>query len=249
MGIVTPTNKEVTRLEGLHLYHFNASNCSMRVRMTLEEKGLPWISHHVNLHKAENATPEYFGIHPKGLVPVLVHDGVVLIESTDIIDYLDKTFTEPKLRPKDETEETKMRNWMSLATENHIHVKTYMFANKIGKLMAKTETDLEIYRNLQDNKELREFHEENSSPEGLSAERLTNSTEILKNCFGRAESSLSRHKWLVGDTFSLADISWVALVVTLINARFPYEQYPNVLRWKDAMQSRKSFQKGILNWM
>ena len=36
--IVTPTNKSATELEGLHLYHADMSNCSMRVRMTLEEK-------------------------------------------------------------------------------------------------------------------------------------------------------------------------------------------------------------------
>ena len=99
MGIITPKNKAVTEYKGLHLYHFSQSNCSMRVRMTLEEKGLKWTSHHVNLHKGENVTPEYFGIHPKGLVPALVHDGVLIIESTDIIDYLDRQFPDPPLRP------------------------------------------------------------------------------------------------------------------------------------------------------
>ena len=44
MAIVTPTNKEVLDFEGLHLYHASYSNCSMRVRMTLEEKGLPWVA-------------------------------------------------------------------------------------------------------------------------------------------------------------------------------------------------------------
>jgi hypothetical protein len=38
MAIVEPKNKTVKELEGLHLYHGNISNCSMRVRMTLEEK-------------------------------------------------------------------------------------------------------------------------------------------------------------------------------------------------------------------
>ena len=36
--IVTPTNKSVTELEGLHLYHADISNCSMRVRMVLAER-------------------------------------------------------------------------------------------------------------------------------------------------------------------------------------------------------------------
>ena len=51
MGVVTPTNKEVLDFKGLHLYHAGVSNCSMRVRLTLEEKKLPWTSHHVDLFK------------------------------------------------------------------------------------------------------------------------------------------------------------------------------------------------------
>ena len=54
MVVVIPTNKSVESLEGLHLYHGAISNCSMRVRMTLIEKGLDWTSHHLDLKKKEN---------------------------------------------------------------------------------------------------------------------------------------------------------------------------------------------------
>ena len=97
--IVTPTNNSVTALEGLHLFHADISNCSMRVRMVLAEKELPWTSHHLDLRKKETVTPEYFGIHPKGLVPTLVHNGVVHIESNEIIEYLDETYPDPPLQP------------------------------------------------------------------------------------------------------------------------------------------------------
>ena len=249
MGVVTPTNKEVTEFEGLHLYHGGMSNCSMRVRMTLEEKGLPWTSHHLDLRKAENITPEYFGIHPKGLVPTLIHDGVVIIESTDIIDYLDETFTDPPLRPDNEGDEKEMLEWMRLAADNHIHVKTYMFAKQIGKRKAKSAAELATYRELQNNEELLEFHEENSSAEGLSGERVTNSTRVLSECFARLEQELAQHDWLVGDSFTLADITWVPLYVTLNNAQFPFDGYPNVVRWKDAIRARPSFQIAVLEWV
>ena len=65
--IVTPTNKSVTALEGLHLFHADISNCSMRVRMVLAEKELPWTSHHLDLRKKETATPEYFRHSPQGI--------------------------------------------------------------------------------------------------------------------------------------------------------------------------------------
>jgi len=249
VGIVTPTNKEVTELEGLHLYHGGMSNCSMRVRMTLEEKGLPWTSHHLDLRKADNITPEYFGIHPKGLVPVLVHDGVVIIESTDIIDYLDETFPDTPLRPDNRADEEEMLEWLRLAADNHLHVKTYMFSQQIGKNMAKTDSELAVYRQLQNNDELLEFHAENSSAEGLSADRVARATGVLEECFTRIEHDLGEHEWLVGDTFTLADITWVPLYVTLNNAKFPFDNYPNILRWKNAVRARGSFQKAVLDWV
>lgn len=84
MGIIATNNQGVLGLKGLHLYHGDISNCSMRVRMVLEEKELPWISHHLDLKKNETRTPAYFAINPYGLVPALVHDGVLLIESDDV---------------------------------------------------------------------------------------------------------------------------------------------------------------------
>ena len=62
MGIIKPTNKSVESFKGLHLYHANMSNCAMRVRIALEEKGLNWTSHLLDLMKGENLTDEYFGI-------------------------------------------------------------------------------------------------------------------------------------------------------------------------------------------
>ncbi len=49
MGIIKPTNKSVESFKGLHLYHAGFSNCSMRVRIALEEKKLAWTNHLVDL--------------------------------------------------------------------------------------------------------------------------------------------------------------------------------------------------------
>jgi len=119
MGVVTPTNKEVLDLKGLHLFHAGVSNCSMRVRLTLEEKKLPWVSHHIDLFKKENLTPDYFSINPKGLVPVLVEDGVVITESDDIIDHLDRKFPVPTLRPSSDTGLEEMYTWMKLGKQSY----------------------------------------------------------------------------------------------------------------------------------
>ena len=75
-------------LEGLHLWHAPMSSCSQRVRIALAETGRAYESHVINLEKDEHATPEYQAIHPKGLVPALVDNGHLFIESIDIIRHI-----------------------------------------------------------------------------------------------------------------------------------------------------------------
>ena len=73
--------REVTTWRGLHLIHFQSSSCSQKVRVLLREKALDWVSHHVDLGREEHVSPWFLGINPRGVVPVLVHDGVVHVES------------------------------------------------------------------------------------------------------------------------------------------------------------------------
>ena len=130
MVVIVPENQAVGSMKGLHLYHGAISNCSMRVRMTLIEKGLDWESHHIDLLKKENISDEYFSINPNGLVPTLIDDGVVHIESNDIIDYLDETYPEPSLRSENNAE---MMEWLHLAAAIHVPAcKPYVYATKIA---------------------------------------------------------------------------------------------------------------------
>jgi glutathione S-transferase len=247
--IVEPTNKSVAELKGLHLFHADISNCSMRVRMTLAEKGLSWTSHHLDLRKKETVTPEYFGIHPKGLVPTLVHDGVVHIESNEIIEYLDETFPDPPLQPRADGERREMRDWLRTATDIHVPaVKTLIYTRKIGKVLHKNEADDAKYRSLQRDAELLAFHSRATTGIGLPKEQVDRAEETLFRLFDKADNALSRHRWLVGDGFSLADISWVPLHFTLIGVDFPFHRYPHVSAWADAIRERPSFQEGVLRW-
>jgi glutathione S-transferase len=123
MGIINTESAEALNLEGLHLYHHAMSNCSQKVRLCLEEKGLEWSSHHVDLVHNEHFTPEYVAINPKGQVPTLIHDGVVVIESSDIIDYLDRTFPEQPLRPNVSGDLELMYRWLRLWDDTQIHLK------------------------------------------------------------------------------------------------------------------------------
>ena len=91
--------REVLEWKGVHVLHFMGSSCSQKLRVFLNLKGIPWESHHIDLPGNENFRPWFLGINPRGLVPVLVHDGAVHIESNDIITYLEQRFPTRKLIP------------------------------------------------------------------------------------------------------------------------------------------------------
>jgi glutathione S-transferase len=87
--------REVLGWRGLHAIHTHLSSCSQKLRIFLNLKGIKWESHLVDLMAGENFRPWFLGINPRGLVPVLVHDGAVHIESNDIIQYVKVDFLNP----------------------------------------------------------------------------------------------------------------------------------------------------------
>ncbi|KPA21774.1 Stringent starvation protein A [Shimia sp. SK013] len=247
MAVITPTNTSVQELNGLHLYHGDMSNCSMRVRMTLIEKGLDWTSHHIDLKKKENISEEYFGINPNGLVPTLVHDGVVHIESNDIIDYLDNTFPHPSLRALDNNAE--MMEWLHLAAAIHLPaIKPYVYATKIAKHLKKTREEQAQYDALQANDDLKEFHAKHKGSRQFSDEDVGKAQAILAECHVKLETALQGQDWIMGEQFTLADISWIPLYHVLLGCGYAYDTYPNIQRWAAALQEKPSFQQGVLKW-
>ena len=64
------------------LYHGDSSVCAAKVRLVLARKGIPFTSHLLDLSKGEQHAPAYLALNPHGVVPTLVHDGAVVLEST-----------------------------------------------------------------------------------------------------------------------------------------------------------------------
>ena len=85
----------------LTLHHNPFSASSQKVRLGLAEKGLTWDGVIVDLASGEQHSTPYRAINARGVVPTLVHDRHVLIESTAILEYLDEVFPDPPLRPTD----------------------------------------------------------------------------------------------------------------------------------------------------
>jgi glutathione S-transferase len=249
MPKITSRYNAVREFQGLHLFHAGWSNCSMRVRMTLEEKNLQWTSHHLDTRSGEHITAEYFSINPNGLVPTLVHNGDVWIESCDIIRYLDNTFPEPRLTPRDDGQLLKLSEWLELASRIHVNsVKTYIYASRPGSSRCKSPAELERYRQLQTNEELLAFHKRNASEEGISERDRANAETSLHDTFVKLDDRLVEHRWIAGDDFTLADITWIPLHYTLERAGFSFAPFANVMNWARAVSARPCFQKAVVEW-
>ncbi|MGH7929079.1 MAG: glutathione S-transferase family protein [Candidatus Binatia bacterium] len=83
----------------IELYHNDMSVCAQKVRFALAEKKLAWEGHHLNLRAGDQQKPEYLKLNPNAVVPTLVDNGTVIIESTVINEYLDDAYLEPRLKP------------------------------------------------------------------------------------------------------------------------------------------------------
>ena len=110
------------------LYHFHGSTCSQKVRLVLAEKGLDYESREVNLLAGGQHDPDYVKLNPNHVVPTLVHDGGVFIESTLINEYLDDAFPETPLRPASAAGRHAMRLWTQRIDALHQHAGVLTYA-------------------------------------------------------------------------------------------------------------------------
>ncbi len=88
----------------MKLYHSRFTR-SHRPRWVLEELGVPYELQRLDLRQGEHKSPEYLKVHPLGQVPALEDDGLVLIESGAICQYLADKYPEAKLAPAPGTRE------------------------------------------------------------------------------------------------------------------------------------------------
>ena len=89
-------------MSDLILYNYFRSSTSYRARIALNIKGLDFEYKQIHLlnNGGEQNTPEYRKLNPMGGVPSLIHSGKLVAQSRAIIEYLNDSFPEPPLFPK-----------------------------------------------------------------------------------------------------------------------------------------------------
>src|SRR5208337_945156 len=100
----------------LELYHNVNSVCAQKVRIALAEKGQVAKEHLLTLQGDQN-DPVHIKLNPNGVVPTLVHDGNVIVESSLILYYIDEAFPNPPLMPKTPAASHRVRLYNKLIDE------------------------------------------------------------------------------------------------------------------------------------
>lgn len=120
-------------MTALRLHHSLFSASSQKVRLALAEKRLAYDSVAVDLQAGEQHWAAYRALNPRGVVPTLVHDGAVLIESAAILEYLDDVFPEPALRPSDPVARQHMHAWVRRLDDVHHPANGMMHYAVLGR--------------------------------------------------------------------------------------------------------------------
>lgn len=93
------------------LHHNDMSVCAAKVRSAFAEKDIAYDHVHLDLRAGDSQKPEYTRLNPNQVVPTLMHEGVPIIESNVILEYIDDTWPEQPLRPKAPLDRARMRLW------------------------------------------------------------------------------------------------------------------------------------------
>jgi glutathione S-transferase len=171
----------------------------------LSEKELAFDGKLLHLHKGEQFDPEYLKLNPNAVVPTLVHDGVVVTESTVINEYLDEAFPAKPLRPADPYGHARVRLWTKKEDTIHDAINT-MTATIIFRhdLMQKTPAEREArYSRMPDPAKRQKW--QRMMEEGLDASVVMEALVRFARHFRDMEKALSNGPWLTGKQFTLAD--------------------------------------------
>jgi GST-like protein len=208
----------------IQLYSLPTPN-GVKVSIMLEETGLPYDVHLVNIMENESHTPEFKSLNPNGKIPALIDpDGpggkpIGLFESGAILIYLaEKT---GKFIPADPAGRYEAIEWVmwQMGGLGPMFGQLGFFHKFAGK-----------------------EYEDKRPRDRYAAES--------KRLLGVLNDRLQGRDWILGADYSIADIAslgWVRNLITFYEAReiVGFDQFKNVAAWLDRGLARPAVQRGL----
>lgn len=200
----------------IDLYTWSTSN-GRKISIMLEEVGLPYTVHPINIGKDDQFTPDFVKINPNSKIPAIVDsegpDGepITIFESGAILIYLaEKT---GKLLPTDARERMTVLQWLMFQMGG------------IGPMFGQTHHFMR--------------HAREKSPYGV--ERYGKETRRL---YGVLDKRLGEVAYIAGD-YSIADIATYPWVWRREWQEVDLNDFPNVKRWFDTVGARPAVATGM----
>jgi glutathione S-transferase len=236
----------------LTLYHNDMSVCSAKVRMALAEKELAWEGIHLDLRAGDAQKPEYVKLNPNQVVPTLLHDGAIVIESNVICEYLDDAFPDQPLRPADPLARARMRLWTKQLDEG-LHAATATVSTCIAfrhQHLARKPEDLKAWLdNMVD--PARRDRTRLAIELGTESPDFGHAVTRFERLLDEMDRALTAGAWLAGDTYSLADLAYAPYLKRLQHLGFGdrVTARPRTSEWAQRLLTRPAFQRGVGQWL
>ncbi|AXO13501.1 glutathione S-transferase N-terminal domain-containing protein [Thalassospira indica] len=208
----------------IQLYSLPTPN-GVKVSIMLEETGLEYEPHLINIGEDETWTPEFLSLNPNGKIPAIIDPHgpngkpLGLFESGAIIQYLaEKT---GKLLPVDPAKRIEAIQWVyfQMGGLGPIFGQLGFFHKFAGK-------------EIEDKRPLDRYRNES------------------KRLLGVLETRLEGRDWIMGDEYSIADIAslgWVRNLIGFYDAGslVDYHEFKNVPAWLERGLDRPAVQRGL----
>ncbi|HKX41348.1 MAG TPA: glutathione binding-like protein [Burkholderiaceae bacterium] len=189
-----------------------------KVHIMLEECGLPYRVHPIDIGAGQQFEPEFLRISPNNKIPAIVDpngpDGapISLFESGAILLYLaSKT---GKLLPDDARAKFKVLEWLMFQMGG------------VGPMLGQA------------------HHFRLYAPEKLEY-AINRYTNEAKRLYGVMDKRLGSHKYIAGDTYSIADIAIFPWLRSWKNQGIDWTDYPHLKGWFDEIAARPAVQRGV----
>jgi len=233
----------------IELFHWEPVSHSLRVLIALQEVGVKYESHYVDLLEFEQFSNEILDLNPAGQVPILRSKGVAMAESALINEYLAERFPQAGLASSEPLGWYQTQAWSKYVDYNLSSSLATLGCRKYLTPLLQTREETSL------NEAIDAIPVAERQPGwrvalagDYSNEMIGNSERKVDLVVKRMEQILARAEWLVGDNYSIADIDTFAMIHGLrdvapgiVNAT----NAPHTLAWHERIAARPAVREVV----
>jgi len=199
----------------LTLYSHPISPNAKRIRILARELGLDFDVKNLDFGKGEHKAPDYLAKNPNGLVPTVEWDGRTLWESPAILYEIASAHPQAGLVPEDLALRSEMLRWMFWNTS---HLGPAVFRVALETYIKPT------------------FLDQQPDPE-----KIESNTRDFEKYAGVLNGHLDGRDWILGERFSIADITVGTSVDVTRVTEISLDATPAVAAWFGRLSERPSW--------